>query len=72
MIHDMQHSFGDTLVTSLDKSPEVLRDQKFQAVIAGTPAASELFGTSRTNWIKTSWARDSDWDVLRGDISNLL
>jgi hypothetical protein len=41
-------------------------------VIAGTPAASELFGTSRTNWIKTSWARDSDWDVLRGDISNLL
>jgi hypothetical protein len=48
----MQHSLGDTLVTSLDKSPEVLRDQKFQAVIAGTPAASELFGTSRSTWIK--------------------
>jgi len=49
----MQHSSGDTLVTSLDKSLEGFARLEFQAVIAGTAAASELSCTGRTNRIKT-------------------
>ena len=51
-IRDMHHSSGDTLVTPLDKSPEDLRDLRFQAVIARTPAAFELFCTGRTPRIR--------------------